>query len=42
MEYIKNINAQYCVVLEENASFLTQGWNGLSMTEQANGHRYPR
>jgi hypothetical protein len=35
-------NIQYGVVLEEAASSLTQGWNGLSMTEQANAHYYPR
>lgn len=39
---MKNINTQYGVSMEASATALTQGWNGLSMTEQANAHYYPR
>jgi len=39
---MKNINTQYCIVLEKKASSLTEGCMGLSMTEQANCHYYYR
>ncbi len=48
MEFFENnkismkSDASYGVSLDEKASSLTQGYRGLSMTEQANAHYYFR
>ena len=40
MKNIENMNTQYCVVLADSASSLTQGGHGVFL-EQALGEFYP-